>query len=75
MLHSEKKPSIHRSYWCPSFFIKFFSYKSNKMCLFINQVTISSEVNSSQLKYQIGANGFLIITAPPVSGKNGYDEF
>ena len=44
------------------------------MCFFVNQVTISNEVNSSQLKYTIGANGFLIITAPPVSGKIGVDE-
>ena len=45
------------------------------MYFFVNQVTISNEVNSSQLKYKIGANGFLIITAPPVSGKIGFDEF
>ena len=69
MLHSEKKPSIHIGVL--HFSLHFFVY----LCLFINQVTISSKVNSSQLKYQIGANGFLIITAPPVSGKNGYDEF
>ena len=54
--------------------MKFFCFKSNKMCLFTKQVTISNEVNSSQLKYKIGSNGFLIITAPPVSGKIVFDS-